>query len=182
MTPKELTKRWSRGPDLNRGPVDFSRYTVVLVLKAFSLTQGHYIARYSAPIVRKLFAKSAEDWMSNDTAAAEARGLYRMLAGGHTPEELRRCIGVPPKIERRLRFYAALNPVETRWIEKILKFRKSVAQEFERLVCCDGAEADRHETELDDFKESAAFAQPWPTANERHAPRGDSADGEDRGC
>ena len=51
-----LEKRWSRGPDLNRGPVDFSRHIVVLVLKAFSLTSHHDIARYWAAIVRKLFA------------------------------------------------------------------------------------------------------------------------------
>jgi hypothetical protein len=33
-----LQKCWSRGPDLNRGPVDYSSHIVVLVLKAFSLT------------------------------------------------------------------------------------------------------------------------------------------------
>lgn len=61
-------------------------------------------------------------------------------------------------------------------------FRKVVAQKFERLVSCDGAEAGLREVESDAFEESAAFAHAWPTANERHAPRGDSADGEDRGC
>jgi hypothetical protein len=33
-----LQNRWSRGPDLNRGPDDYSSHIVVLVLKAFSLT------------------------------------------------------------------------------------------------------------------------------------------------
>jgi len=37
---------------------------------------------------------------------AEARGLYRMLAGGNTVEGLRELIAVPPKIERALRAYA----------------------------------------------------------------------------
>jgi hypothetical protein len=46
--------------------------------------------------------------MSNDTASAEARALHRMLATGHTLEELRVCISVPPDIERMLRIYAAL--------------------------------------------------------------------------
>lgn len=44
--------------------------------------------------------------MSNNTALAEARGLYLMLDTGHTLEELRECIGVPPNIERALRPYA----------------------------------------------------------------------------
>jgi hypothetical protein len=74
--------------------------------------------------------------VSNDTTVlAEARALYRMLGAGHTVEELRECISVPPKIERKLKLYAAMNPVEARWIEKILKFRNVVAHEFERLAC-----------------------------------------------
>jgi hypothetical protein len=73
--------------------------------------------------------------VSNDTTVlAEARALYRMLGAGHTLEELRECIGVPPEIERALMLYAAANSVEASWIEKILNFRKSVEQEFERLV------------------------------------------------
>jgi hypothetical protein len=72
--------------------------------------------------------------MSNDSAMAEARGLYRMLDTGHTPEELRECIGVPPNIERMLRRYAAMNSSEVRWVEKILMFRTAVAQEFDLLV------------------------------------------------
>lgn len=75
-----------------------------------------------------------ENHVSNDSALAEARGLYRMLDTGHTTEELRNCIGVPSKIDRKLRLYAAMNPAEARWIEKILMFRKFVAEEFERLV------------------------------------------------
>jgi hypothetical protein len=67
---------------LNRGPVDFSRHIVVLVLKAFSLTSPADVARYSAPIVRKLFAKFVEVCMSADAALAEACGLYRMLDVG----------------------------------------------------------------------------------------------------
>lgn len=74
--------------------------------------------------------------MGNDTTAlAEARALYRMLATGHTTEELRECIGVPSKIDRKLRLYAAMNPAEACWIEKILKFRKFVAKELDLLVC-----------------------------------------------
>ena len=58
-----------------------------------------------------------------------------MLATGHTVEELRECISVPPKIERKLRLYLGGNPAEARWIENVLKFRTVVAHEFERLVC-----------------------------------------------
>jgi hypothetical protein len=72
--------------------------------------------------------------MTSDAALAEARGLYRMLDTGHALEELRECIGAPPNVERMLRRYAAMNSAEARWVEKILKFRNAVANEFELLV------------------------------------------------
>jgi hypothetical protein len=67
-----LEKSWSRGPDLNRGPVDFSRHIVVLVLKAFSLTYHHRTAPYSAAIVRKLFA-----WDFNQQPSGYENGLKK---------------------------------------------------------------------------------------------------------
>src|SRR5487761_201622 len=54
---KHVKKSWSRGADLNRRPADSSTDSLLLVLNAFSLTSPHDSARYSAPIVRKLFAR-----------------------------------------------------------------------------------------------------------------------------
>ena len=84
--------------------------------------------------------------MSNDSALAEARGLYRMLGTGHTLEEVRKCIGVPSKVERKLRLNAAMNPVEARWVEQILMFRNAVAQEFDLLVRAGAAASEPPET------------------------------------
>jgi hypothetical protein len=72
------------------------------------------------------------------------------LAAGHILEELRGCMSVPPKIERKLRLYAAMNPAEVRWIERILMFRKFVAREFERLVREGNVVSERPEMEEPD--------------------------------
>lgn len=71
-------------------------------------------------------AGEEDSHLGRQSAVAEAHGLYRMLATGHTLEELRGYIGVPPKIERTLRFYAAVNPVEARWVEEVLMFRNAL--------------------------------------------------------
>src|SRR5689334_22275085 len=68
------------------------------------------------------------------SAVSEARGLYRMIRAGSTIEELRELIAVPSKTERVLRVYARTHPEEAHFIEAGLKFRQSVAREFERLV------------------------------------------------
>jgi len=53
--------------------------------------------------------------------------------------ELRELIAVPPHLERVLRVYAKAHVEDAHWIEVCLKFRKAVAQEFERLLSA-GAE------------------------------------------
>jgi hypothetical protein len=62
-----------------------------------------------------------------------------MLGTGHTLEALRGGIGVPPKIERALRLYGAMNSAEARRVEKVLMFRNAVAKEFDLLVCAGDA-------------------------------------------
>lgn len=101
--------------------------------------------------------------MSNDTAWAEARALYRMLGDENTVEELRELIAVPPKTERLLRTFAMKNPAEAHWIESSIKFRQAVAREFERLVREGAAVAEIpevEELELDAVEESYVSAQP----------------------
>jgi hypothetical protein len=97
------------------------------------------------------------------SAIAEAHAIYRML--GHdvnTVEELRELIAVPPKIERALRAFAKAHVQDAYWIEATLKFRESVAREFEGLVC-DGLQmADLPQVEMENLQastEAVAFAQ-----------------------
>jgi hypothetical protein len=73
--------------------------------------------------------------LGRQSARAEALGLYRMLGqDGNTVEAIRELIVVPPLIERVLRAFAQAHPEETYSIDRNLKFRLSVAREFERLV------------------------------------------------
>ena len=97
------------------------------------------------------------------SAVSEARGLYRMIRAGSMIEELRELIAVPAKTERVLRAYAQRHPEEAHFIETTLKFRLSVAREFERLVCEGVPVADLPETEeshSDDAEQTCAVAQP----------------------
>ena len=57
-------------------------------------------------------------------------------------KELRELIAVPPHIERVLRAYAKAHVEDAHWIESCLKFRKAVAEEFERLLCAGAAVMD----------------------------------------
>jgi hypothetical protein len=68
------------------------------------------------------------------SARAEARALVPLLRAGSTVEELRELISVAPRVEHALRAFALANPEEAHGIERSLKFRFLVAQEFERLV------------------------------------------------
>lgn len=44
----------------------------------------------------------ADEPLGRQSAIAEAKALYRLLSTGHTVEQLRDLIEVPPKIERTL--------------------------------------------------------------------------------
>jgi hypothetical protein len=100
--------------------------------------------------------------LGRQSARAEAVGFYRMLGqDGNTVEAIRELIAVPPKIERVLLAFAQAHPEEARSIERTLKFRLSVAREFERLLregvsAVDLSEAE--EPEFDAAEEIYAFA------------------------
>jgi hypothetical protein len=79
------------------------------------------------------------------SALAEAYGLYRMIQPECSVEEHRELIAAPPNIERVLRAYAKAHVEDAHWIEACPKFRKAVAEEFERLLCA-GAEGQRSMT------------------------------------
>jgi hypothetical protein len=69
------------------------------------------------------------------SALTEAYGLYRMIHAECTVGELRELIAVPPRIERALLAYAKVHVEDAHWIGACLKFRKAVAEQFERLLC-----------------------------------------------
>jgi hypothetical protein len=49
-------------------------------------------------------------------------------------EAIRELIAVPPEIEDALRLYASHHPEDAKGIEKVLRFRRRVREEFDRLV------------------------------------------------
>src|SRR5437667_12496527 len=99
--------------------------------------------------------------LGRQCALAEAHGLYRMIHAECSVAELRELIAVPPRIERVLRAYAKAHAEEAHSIEACLKFRKAVAEEFERLLCA-GAEVmdlpEVDEGELDPLEQGSAAA------------------------
>jgi hypothetical protein len=99
--------------------------------------------------------------LGRQSALAEAHGLYRMIHAGCTIGELRELIAVPPHIERVLRAYAKAHVEDAHWIEACLKFRKAVAEEFERLLCAGAEPMDLPEVddgELDPIEQGSAAA------------------------
>jgi hypothetical protein len=78
--------------------------------------------------------KSDSHWLDcTASAREEARILFEMMQrSGDTVESIRELIVVPPEIEEAL--YARRHPEDAYGIERVLKFRQRVADEFERLV------------------------------------------------
>ena len=65
----------------------------------------------------------------------EARCLVQLLGkNGHTTDKLRELIRVTPKEEAILRTSALHSPILAEYIERVLRYRVQVAQEFERLI------------------------------------------------
>lgn len=76
------------------------------------------------------------EWLDGDHAPRdEARGLFVLIRGdADSVESVRELIAVPPEIEAVLCLYAKRHPEDARGIERVLKFRKRVREEFGRLV------------------------------------------------
>jgi hypothetical protein len=104
-----------------------------------------------------------DELLGRQSAVAEARALYRMIGHGrNTVESLRDLIAVPPLVERVLLAFARAHPEEAHGIEKNLKFRQAVLEEFERLVRDGVSVADLPEVEESEFdatEETYAVAQ-----------------------
>jgi hypothetical protein len=94
----------------------------------------------TAPQVQTAGTLSAKDdcsrWLDwNAKPTEEARKLL-MLVGrnGDTIESIRDLIAVPPEIERTMRLFVLQHPEESGGVERVLAFRRDVAEEFERLA------------------------------------------------
>jgi len=76
------------------------------------------------------------EWLDGDHAPRdEARGLFVLIRGEAAAiESVRDLIAVPPEIEAVLCLYAKHHPEDARGIERVLRFRKRVREEFDRLV------------------------------------------------
>jgi hypothetical protein len=99
-----------------------------------------------------LRGRMEDELLGRQSAIAEARALYRMLGHGrNTVESLRELIAVPPKIERVLLAFAWAYPEEAYGIDRTLKFRQAVLEEFERLVREGVRVADLPEVEESEF-------------------------------
>lgn len=88
-------------------------------------TQGDFspAAEYSSP------------WLDRPVAPREeAISLFALVGrNGDTVESVRELIAVPPRMEAALLLYAERNPEDALGIERVLQFRRRVAEEFERL-------------------------------------------------
>jgi hypothetical protein len=65
----------------------------------------------------------------------EARSLFAMIGrNGDTIDSIRELIAVPSDVEQALRLYIQRHPEDAAGIERVIEFRKRVAQQFERLA------------------------------------------------
>lgn len=78
----------------------------------------------------------AATWLDGAVAPrAEARGLLALVrTDAASIEAVRELIGISPRIENALHRYMQAHPEDARGIEKVLRFRERVREEFERLV------------------------------------------------
>jgi len=87
-----------------------------------------------------------------------------MICAECSVEELRELIAVPLHIERVLRAYARAHVEDAHWIEACLKFRKALAEEFERLLCSCAEGTDQ--PEVDDGELDAVEQGSRPRSSE----------------
>ena len=84
------------------------------------------------------FSRAAEyspPWLDRAVAPREeALSLFALIGrNGDTVEPVRELIAVPPRMEAALLLYAERNPEDALGIERVLEFRRRVAEEFDRL-------------------------------------------------
>lgn len=111
--------------------------------------------------LRRDFAASTHDnpWAIRNPLD-EARDLYKMTVyGSCTVESIRELISVPPEIEAALMAYADHYPKDGDRIRCVLRFRKKVGVEFERLLQANAPVTDSLDTDAD----AGAFEEEAPS-------------------
>ena len=80
--------------------------------------------------------KSDSHWLdSTASAKEEARILFEMMIRKReTVEAIRELIAIPPETQEALIRYAHIHPEDAFGIERVITFRRRVADDFERLV------------------------------------------------
>jgi hypothetical protein len=80
--------------------------------------------------------KSESHWLDcTASAREEARILFEMMIRKREAvESIRELIAIPPEIEEALTLYARKYPEDAFGIEPVIRFRRLVGEEFERLV------------------------------------------------
>lgn len=72
-----------------------------------------------------------------DLPQREAAFFYGLFLRGHSPDELRRDIEVPPDVLARWHRQAEREPDQRELFERILEYRRSVLAIFESLLVSD---------------------------------------------
>jgi hypothetical protein len=106
----------------------------------------------TASELRRDFASSTHDnpWAIRNPLD-EARDLHRMTVyGSCTVESIRELISVPPDIEAALIAYADHYPKDGDRIRCVLRFRRKVGVEFERLLQSNTPVTDLRDTDADE--------------------------------
>jgi hypothetical protein len=69
------------------------------------------------------------------SARVEARNLYAVIRRGQeTVQSVRELIAIPLQVEAVLKSFAVAFPAEAWWIRRVVKYRRAVGEEFERLA------------------------------------------------
>jgi hypothetical protein len=91
-------------------------------------------------------AEYSSPWLDRAIAPREEALTLFALVGrnGDTVESVRELIAVPPRIEPALLLDAERNPEDARGVERVLQFRRRVAEEFEQLATDSCAESARY--------------------------------------
>jgi hypothetical protein len=82
-----------------------------------------------------LEARDSSHWLESTASPREEARILAAMVGknGNSLESIRELIHVPPKMEQALRLYASRHPEDAKGIESVLRFRRRVEEEFERL-------------------------------------------------
>jgi len=81
-------------------------------------------------------SSASNDWITRTASSrTEALSLFVVMRQkGETIESIRELIQVPAEIENALRRYGREYPEEAPGIDRAIMFRRTVLEEFERLV------------------------------------------------